>query len=103
MAKALLRPCLTAALLGGAVAACGPVPVDQAEEQCFTPALQARNPLTGTTIGMGSDGLTGELELTVTSDFVQGRDPAEVYNSCVYRKSGQMPRQPLYARPDWRG
>jgi hypothetical protein len=52
---------------------------------------------------MGSDGLTGELELTVTSDFVQGRDPAEVYKSCVYRKSGQMPRQPLYARPDWRG
>ena len=69
----------------------------------FTPALQARNPLTGTNIGVGSEGLRGELELTVTSDFVQGRDPAEVYNSCVYRKSGQMPRQPLYARPDWRG
>ena len=71
-----LRVCVTAVLLCGGVAACGPVPVDQAEDQCFTPALQARNPLTGTNIGMGSEGLTGELELTVTSDFVQGRDPA---------------------------
>jgi hypothetical protein len=101
MVRVRLRLCLTGVLLCGAAAACGPVPVDQAEEQCFTPALQARNPLTGTNIGV--DGPTGELELTVTSDFVQGRDPAAVYNACVYRKSGQMPRQPLYARPDWRG
>ena len=95
--------CLATALLCAPVVGCGPVPVDQAEDQCFTPALQARNPLTGTNVGLGSEGLTGELELTVTSDFVQGRDPAEVYNACVFRKSGQFPRQPLYARPDWRG
>lgn len=85
------------------LAACGPVSVQQAEQQCFANAAQAANPLSGTTIGAGTEGLTGELNLTVSSDFLQGRDPSAVYDACVFNKSGQMPTRPLYDRPDWRG
>lgn len=84
------------------LAACGPISVQQAEDQCFETARQARNPLAGSKVGMGSAGFTGELKLTVSSDFVQGRDPSAVYDSCVFSKSGQPPTRPLYDRPDWR-
>lgn len=96
-----LRAPLLATL--GLLSACGPVPVQLAEEQCFPAAAQARNPLSGTKVGVGSEGFTGELKLTVSSDYIQGRDPSALYDACVFRKSGQPPRRPLYDRPDWRG
>ncbi len=77
--------------------------MQQAEEQCFLSARQAVNPLAGSKVGVGSDGFTGDLQLTVSSDFIQGRDPSALYESCVFRKSGQPPSRPLYDRPDWRG
>jgi hypothetical protein len=82
---------------------CGPVSLHQAEAQCFVRANQARSPLSGSTLGMGSAGLNNDMRVTITSDFIQGRDPSEVYNSCVFQKSGQPPSRPLYDRPDWRG
>ena len=85
-----------------ALAACGPVSVQQAEAECLPRARKAVNPLSGTTVGMGSDGLAYDLDLEVNSDFVQGRDPAQVFESCVYARSGQPPSTPLYNRPDWR-
>ncbi|GLL16314.1 hypothetical protein GCM10017577_74960 [Pseudonocardia halophobica] len=42
------------------------------------------------------------MEIEVSSDYLAGRDPAQLYESCVYRQSGQLPSQPLYSRPDWR-
>ena len=53
--------------------------------------------------GLGSDGeAAGGFDIAVSSDFLMGRDPAQVYDSCVYQQSGQLPSQPLYSRSDWR-
>jgi hypothetical protein len=86
-----------------AAMACGPIPVDRAEAACF----EALGPETGlrgqAAMGVSNDGLVTDLDLAFTFASYQGRDPAEVYDACVYRKSGQLPRRPLYDRPDWKG
>lgn len=85
------------------LAACGPVSRDEAERTCFERARLAQQPRGEVGFGMASNGDTaGNLELTITSDYIQGRDPAALYDACVYQKSGQLPSQPLYTRPDWR-
>jgi len=86
------------------VTACGPISVEQAERQCFLRARQTVNPLAGYSVGVGTDGVyTGNLGISIGSDFLAGRDPSAVYDTCVIQKSGQLPRQPLTSRPDWRG
>jgi hypothetical protein len=86
------------------VAACGPMTVEQAERQCFERARLAAGPRGMVKAGAGSGGgLGGGIRLELSSDYVMGRDPSALYDACVYQKSGQPPRQPLYTRPDWRG
>jgi len=87
-----------------ALAACGPVPVAQAERDCFERARLDAAPRGEVGFGVGSDGSAGgNVSISVSSDFLTGRDPSQVYDSCVYQKSGQPPSRPLYSRPDWRG
>jgi hypothetical protein len=87
-----------------ALVGCGPVSVEQAERQCFERALLAQKPRGEVALGVTSDrGAVGRLELTIGSDYLQGRDPAVVYETCVMSKSGAPPSRPLYARPDWKG
>ena len=81
--------------------ACGPIPVDRAERQCFERARLAQQPRGEVKWGRsGGRSSTGE---DVTSDFLLGRDPSAVFDSCVYQKSGQPPTRPLYSFPEWRG
>lgn len=85
------------------LSACGPTSLRQAESQCFLRARQAVNPLAGSSVGVGTEGLyIDDVTLSVSSDFLRGRDPSTVYETCVMQKSGQLPSQPLTARPDWR-
>jgi len=92
------------AALAVLLAACGPIPLAQAERQCFERARLAQQPRGELGLGVGSDGrTTASLRLEVTSDFVTGRDPAAVYDSCVFQKSGQVPSRPLYSFPEWKG
>jgi hypothetical protein len=84
--------------------ACGPIPVAQAERQCFERARLAQQPRGEIRIGATSAGkAAGGFELNVSSDYIMGRDPAAVYASCVMAKSGEPPTRPLYDRPDWKG
>lgn len=84
--------------------ACGPIPLPQAERECFQRARLAQQPRGEVGVGVGSDGkVRSRFEMTVTSDFIQGRDPSAVYDSCVFQKSGQPPSRPLYSFPDWKG
>ncbi|MES2843439.1 MAG: hypothetical protein V4804_07695 [Pseudomonadota bacterium] len=84
--------------------ACGPIPVDRAEDQCFERARLAAAPRGEIGLGVGSGGRTaGSIEVNITSDYLMGRDPSAVYDACVYQKSGQPPSRPLYTRPDWKG
>jgi hypothetical protein len=83
---------------------CGPIPLHQAEAQCFERARLAQQPRGEIGAGISSDGkAAGNFELNVSSDFLLGRDPAAVYDTCVYQKSGQPPSRPLYSFPQWKG
>ncbi len=87
-----------------ALAACGPIPVNRAEEQCFDRARLAAKPRGMISAGVNSNGdAIGGLKLEVSSDYLMGRDPSAIFDTCVYQKSGQPPTLPLYSFPDWRG
>jgi hypothetical protein len=76
----------------------------EAERQCFERARLAQKPRGEIAIGATSDGrAAGGIELEITSDYIMGRDPSAVYETCVMAKSGEPPSRPLYARPDWKG
>ena len=80
------------------VAACGPVPVDQAERSCLRGSIAMG-------VGSGSGGTRGfgSVELEISSDYIRGRDPSDVFSRCVQRRSGQMPERALADQPGWRG
>ena len=85
-----------AALLGLLVlSACGPMSPERAANLCEDRARAALGPTGEIGIGIGSGGTSGSVEIGVTSDYLQGRDPYEVYDSCVRQKTGQGPIRPL--------
>jgi hypothetical protein len=87
-----------------ALTACGPVSLESAERQCFESARLAAKPRGEVALGVTSDrGAVGRIELDLSTDYIMGRDPAVVYETCVMSKAGQPPSRPLYARPDWKG
>lgn len=93
----------TMALAGG-LAACGPVSLAQAERDCLQRARLAQQPRGEVALGASSDGRTsGSLEVTVTSDYIMGRDPSAVYDACVLQRAGVPPSRPLYSFPEWKG
>lgn len=78
------------------VVACGPVSPEIAARQCEERARAATGPTGSVGVGISSDGDTaGHFEIGITSDAIYGRDPYEVYDSCVRQKSGQGPIRPL--------
>lgn len=92
---------LVPALLGPA--ACAPIPVEQAERACMASAQDARGPRTQVGLGVGSHGYRGGfVSVDLSSDYVMGRDPSQVFQNCVQRRSGRMPTRPLYEQPGWR-
>lgn len=100
--KALLPAALLAAALP-VLTACGPMSLAEAERQCFERARLAKQPRGEVTVGATSAGRAAAgLELNVSSDFLMGKDPSAVYESCVMQKAGEPPSRPLYMRPDWR-
>ena len=83
--------------------ACGPMSQSAAEQECFEHARLASGPRGTVAFGAGSGGAVGEVDVTISSDYLAGRDPAQLYETCVTQKTGQFPTVPLYQRPDWRG
>ncbi|GLK62607.1 MULTISPECIES: hypothetical protein [Paracoccus] len=97
-----MGPGLVPALLGLAACATAPIPVEQAERACLSAALDARAPRTEVGFGVGSHGVRGGyVKVGMSSDYIMGRDPSEIFNQCVLRRSGQMPTRPLYDQPGW--
>ncbi|MBD1202888.1 MAG: hypothetical protein O9292_12350 [Rhodobacteraceae bacterium] len=87
-----------------ALVACGPIPVQRAEQQCLGRAQLAAKPRGMVSAGVTSGGnATGGLKLEVSSDYLLGRDPSAVFDTCVYQKSGVPPTRPLYSFPEWKG
>ena len=95
---------LAAAALFCLLAACGPMSMAEAERQCFDRARLAQKPRGEIAFGVGTGGRkTAGIELEVSSDYLLGKDPSAVYESCVMSKVGEPPNRPLYMRPDWKG
>ncbi len=86
------------------LAACGPVPLAQAEAECLDRAMLAEHPRGEVHVGLSSGGgtyVTGEVG--ISADYLQGRDPSQVYDECVFQRSGEMPSRPYYTLPDVQG
>ncbi|MEO9823095.1 MAG: hypothetical protein ABJF50_01595 [Paracoccaceae bacterium] len=88
MKKHVILGCL---MLG----ACGPMSPDRAADVCEDRARAAQGPTGEIGVGVGSGGTSGSFEIGVTSDYLQGRDPYQVYENCVRQKTGQGPIRPL--------
>jgi hypothetical protein len=86
------------------LAACGPVSPERAEQTCLDRAYHAAAPRGEITMGIGSGGHSAtHVDLTLSSDYLAGRDPSQVYDACMLQLTGQPPSQPLTTRPDWKG
>lgn len=83
------------------LAACGPVSVQQAEQECLPKARLAQQPRGEVAVGVDTNGRIGSrAEVTVTSDFLLGRDPNAVFETCVIQRSGALPSRPFYSYPE---
>lgn len=96
-----MRALLVLPFLG--LAACGPVPLAQAEAECYDRGQLAEQPRGTIRVGVGTDGPYLGGEIGISTDYLQGRDPSQVYDQCVYQRSGQMPSRPYYTLPDVQG
>jgi len=80
------------------IAACSPVPLAQAERDCLQDARLAERPRGTVDFGLGPGGRGhAALDVEISSDFLAGRDPQKVWQSCVYNRSGQIPTRPYSA------
>ena len=72
--------------------ACIPVSPEAAARQCEERA-RAASGITGEFgVGVSNEGpVLADWEFGLTSDAIYGRDPYEVYDTCVREKSGQGP------------
>jgi len=78
-----------------ALMACTPVSREKAADKCEDRARSAQAPEGNITIGANSNsGGFVNGSLSIHSDFVQGRDPVAVYESCVFQMTGELPIRP---------
>ena len=88
-------PLVAAAL----IAACtppAPPTMAQAEAQCRQRADAATRPQTQIAVGVGTGGTSAGVQIGLSSDYLAGRDPEDVYTTCVTRLTGQAHETPLY-------
>ncbi|WP_439136737.1 hypothetical protein [Roseicyclus sp.] len=77
------------------LAACGQVSEENAYAQCSERARLAVQPRGEIGFGVGSDGPAARGSVTISSDFIAGRDPQVVYDNCFRQLTGAGPTRPL--------
>ncbi|MEQ8365440.1 MAG: hypothetical protein RIB61_01930 [Roseicyclus sp.] len=77
------------------LAACGPASPERAFRECSERARLAESPRGSVGVGVGSGGASASGSLTITSDFLRGRDPYVVYDQCFRNMTGAGPTRPL--------
>jgi hypothetical protein len=79
------------------LAACEARPMDplEAARLCEDRARAARGPTGEVAVGASSsDGPFAGVGITLSSDYLSGRDPLEVYRTCVVERTGAEPVRP---------
>jgi hypothetical protein len=72
------------------------VSAERAYEECSERARLAERPRGSVGLGVGSGGrAVSSFDVTVTGDFLAGRDPYVVYDQCFRRLTGAGPTRPL--------
>lgn len=92
-----------AALIATALllAACDvpPPTPEEAALRCEERARAAQGPTGSVAVGANSeDGPYSAVSIGITADYLSGRDPLDVYNSCVIRLTGSAPYRPPVLR-----
>jgi len=75
--------------------ACGPVSPEVVARQCEDRARAAQGPKAAVAVGVGTGGTSASVGVGVSLDYLRGRDPQEVYETCVRERTGQPPIRPL--------
>ena len=89
-----LRQLIVCSALVIALGACAAnlVSVEEAMEDCMETARAATTPTGTAAIGVNSHGkVSTSLSIGISTDYIAGRDPDEVYERCVVRRSGSKP------------
>ncbi|PWK59322.1 hypothetical protein [Roseicyclus mahoneyensis] len=93
----MMRALLVALALPLTLAACDTtVSPERAYADCSERARLAERPRGTVGLGVGSGGrAVSSFDVTVTGDFLSGRDPYVVYDQCFRRLTGAGPTRPL--------
>lgn len=76
-----------------------PVAPERAVAICEERARAAQGPTGGVTVGANSNsGAFSRIEIGVSSDLLAERDPLEVYEECVFDRTGEAPIRPPVLR-----
>ena len=54
----------------------------QIDTICKKKKMEASKPMTNVSLGTGSEGPKYQIGITMSSDFIAGRNPEEVYKDC---------------------
>jgi hypothetical protein len=90
---------IIAALVG--IAACTPTPLtpEQAADRCEDRAQAAQAPNVGGNVDVNSQtGTSVGISIGLSADLLRGRDPLEVYETCVIDLTGELPIRPARLR-----
>ena len=86
-------------LLGLSACDLPPVTPERAADICEERARAAQSPTGGVTVGANSEtGAFSRFEIGISSDLLAGRDPLEVYEECVFDRTGEAPIRPPVLR-----
>tara|TARA_A100001011_G_scaffold340753_1_gene373138 strand:+ start:162 stop:431 length:270 start_codon:yes stop_codon:yes gene_type:complete len=60
-----------------------PLTDQQIESICQKKKIESEKPITNLSLATGSEGPKYQIAITMSSDFISGRDPNEVYKQCM--------------------
>ncbi len=79
--------------------ACTPITPERAADRCEERARAAQGPEVGATVGANSNsGPFASVGISISADALRGRDPLDVYESCVLELTGEPPIRPARLR-----
>ena len=84
-----------AGLLGLSACETAPPTPEEAAQRCEERAQAAQGPDVGLTVGANSNsGPFASGSISISGDYLRGRDPLAVYESCVMNLTGEPPLRP---------